>query len=327
VQIERDPGHFSYVAAFASAISPETPPAAEDVRLSRAEGAHFAQLAVDLALAGLPAATAVERIQRHFRDNFRYATFQARPAAGQSPVVDFMERTRAGHCEYFATATVLLLRAAGVPARYATGFAVLEHSNLEGAWIVRQRHAHAWVRAYVNDVWIDIDTTPPEWAVVEAGAASAWSALTDLWSWLRFRAARAWSGMTDHMPLLFVLLAAPLAAWLGWRLYRSRGLVQKTAAPASDNTHVPPGADSELYLVERRLALSGWGRRPYETAGDWVQRLCSEAPFDASALREILELHCRYRFDPAGIDDAGRARLKASAAAWLARSAAADRIS
>jgi transglutaminase-like putative cysteine protease len=103
--------------------------------------------------------------------------------------VDFLHRSKSGHCEYFATATVLLLRAGGIPARYATGFAVNEKSELENAYIVRTRHAHAWARAWVNGTWINIDTTPPSWLSIEAEDSSVWSAITDWWSWARFRSA------------------------------------------------------------------------------------------------------------------------------------------
>src|SRR5207247_2054170 len=77
---------------------------------------------------------------------------------------EFLQTTRAGHCEYFASATVLLLRAAGVPARYAVGFSVQEWSRLERRWIVRARHAHSWALAYVDGAWREGDTTPPLWA-------------------------------------------------------------------------------------------------------------------------------------------------------------------
>ncbi|MBT8330725.1 MAG: transglutaminase-like domain-containing protein, partial [Deltaproteobacteria bacterium] len=39
-------------------------------------------------------------------------------------IENFLTRSRSGHCEYFATATVLLLRQAGIPARYARGYSV-----------------------------------------------------------------------------------------------------------------------------------------------------------------------------------------------------------
>jgi len=116
------------------------------------------------------------------------------------------------------------------------------------------------------------------------------------------------------------LLVTPFAAWLAWRLYRSRRIVRRAAANASRTGQVWPGADSELYLIEQHLAATGWGRQPHETVTDWAQRVRAEAPFDARGLSEIVEIHCRYRFDPSGIAESERAKLKKSAAAWLARS-------
>jgi hypothetical protein len=319
VQIERAPGFFSYVAVFAPELVVQGPPAEADRLVSRAERDAFRQLALDLGLAGRPAAEVIERVQRHFRENFRYATFQARPPGERSPIIDFMQRSRAGHCEYFATATVLLLRAAGVPARYATGFAVQEYSRLEGAWLVRQRHAHAWALAHADGAWREVDTTPPEWFAVEAEAAPAWAGVGDLWSWFRFRAAHAWARGEDYLVPAAAVIALPFILWLAWRLYRNRRVTRRPAAHAQAISSPGPGTDSELYLVERRLAADGWGRRPRETMTEWAQRLRAEAPFDARELPPLVELHCRYRFDPHGISETERARLKTAAAAWLAR--------
>lgn len=91
--------------------------------------------------------------------------------------------SRSGHCEYFAAATVLLLKTLGIPARYATGYSVHEYSDLEKAFVVRQRHAHAWTLVYLNGSWQDFDTTPASWIAVEEEAASKWAGLPDLWSW------------------------------------------------------------------------------------------------------------------------------------------------
>jgi hypothetical protein len=228
-----------------------------------------------------------------------------------------MRRTRAGHCEYFATATVLLLRAAGLPARYATGFALQEYSELESAWVVRQRHAHAWARVHVDGTWMDVDTTPPQWFVVEAGTAPAWVGASDLWSWLRFRAAQAWSGSDEYLYPATALIVLPFVLWLAWRLYRSR--TRGHGATVAGSHGEWPGMDSELYLIERRLNTTGWGRRQHETVTDWVHRLRAESPLDASSLIEIAELHCRYRFDPAGLSPAERTRLGETVHTWLAR--------
>ena len=83
--------------------------------------------------------------------------------------------------------TVEVLRAAGIPARYATGFAVLEYSAIEGAYVVRTRHAHAWTRAFVDGRWLEVDTTPPDWAAEEEAEAPVWQGLMDLLRYLGFR--------------------------------------------------------------------------------------------------------------------------------------------
>ena len=103
----------------------------------------------------MPPAQAVQRVMQHFASGFSYSLWRdAPPPAGVTPLADFMTRTRQGHCEYFAAAATILLRAAGVPARYATGYAVMEYSGLEQAYVVRARHAHAWTRAYLDGRWI-----------------------------------------------------------------------------------------------------------------------------------------------------------------------------
>lgn len=80
------------------------------------------------------------------------------------PVVDFLTTTRAGNAEYYASSTVLLLRAQDIPARYVTGYApgeALDHAD--DTYAVRAIHAHAWVEVYVpGHGWIPVDPTPAE---------------------------------------------------------------------------------------------------------------------------------------------------------------------
>jgi hypothetical protein len=73
-----------------------------------------------------------------------------------------------------------------------------------------------------------------------------------------------------------------------------------------------PGLDSELYLIERKLAEQGILRRANEPLSDWLERATREttlAPMKES-LRELLQLHYRCRFDPLGLDPETRDRLK-----------------
>ncbi len=321
VQIVREPGHFSYTVAYGGGQAFDGPPTADDTRVPKKELEAFAALATELGLKQLKADEAINSVQRYFALGYRYATFQKDAPLLGSPIVDFLLRTKSGHCEYFATAAVLLLRAGGIPARYATGFAVNEKSDLEGGWLVRTRHAHAWVRAYVNGAWIEIDTTPPSWFAAEAesgGLSSAWSRFTDAWSWARFRASQAWAH-SDERKLLIggVVIVFPFALWLAWRLWRSRQAREKIVKNqlVTDISH--SGADSGFYRIERRLAEQGWARRKPETARDWLARLAAEAKMDTTQLAEIVALHNRYRFDPAGLPAPQRAQLAACVQQWL----------
>ena len=316
VQIERAPGYFDYVAAYQEDTVHESPPASQDTRVGRGERAAFEGLAIELGLRSLPPAAAVERVRRYFSEHFRYAAYQRDPPRHASPVVDFVRRTRAGHCEYFATATTLLLRAAGIPARYATGFAVLEYSGLEEAYVVRERHAHAWAIAWIDGAWHAVDTTPAQWFSIEAGERTLWSAARDMLSWVRQRVAR--SGFGDNWLPAALVVTFPFVLWIAWRLYRShRRLPSRSARETGDASR--PGADSEFFQIEERVAALGWARHSHETARDWLARLHADAAPDTQALAAIVELHYRYRFDPAGIDSVARKQLAETATAWLAR--------
>ena len=74
----------------------------------------------------------------------------------------FLEDEKRGHCEYFATAMALMLRAKGIPARIVNGYATDEWvSASNGYFLVRQEHAHSWVEARMPRVgWVPFDPTP-----------------------------------------------------------------------------------------------------------------------------------------------------------------------
>lgn len=316
VQAESPPGYFSYVAAVDPGQSREGEPNGEDLRLPRDDERLFRGIAERQGIAGLAPEQAAAAVRRYFAEGFGYSLYREAGPIGRSALADFLERTRAGHCEYFATATVLLLRAAGVPARYATGFSAQEYSRIEDAFVVRVRHAHAWARAYVGGRWVDIDTTPAAWARIEQEAGSWWAPAGDLWSWVRFRLAQLGGKRGEERDTLAVGAVALLVlTWFGWRLYRQRGLmVRGRRGRGLTNAAAVPGADSELYLLERELERRGLGRAAAETAMSWAERIAPRLP---PGLREVVQLHYRYRFDPAGLTAADRERLREGALALL----------
>ncbi|MDO4629459.1 MAG: transglutaminase domain-containing protein [Planctomycetia bacterium] len=88
---------------------------------------------------------------------FSYSVNPVRREHGLDPVEDFIRNHPEGHCEFYATALVLMLRSQGIPARYAVGFATQEYSPTVGAWVIRHQDAHAWVEA-----WIPPEEIPDE---------------------------------------------------------------------------------------------------------------------------------------------------------------------
>ena len=100
-------------------------------------------------------------IERYLMGNYGY-TLDLSGTHGDDPLADFLFVRRAGHCEYFASAMTVMLRAEGIPARYVTGFSPGEYNDVGGDYIIRESDAHAWVEVYFPDYgWIPFDPTPP----------------------------------------------------------------------------------------------------------------------------------------------------------------------
>ncbi len=66
------------------------------------------------------------------------------------PLEDFVANHRTGHCEYFASALVMMLRSQGIPARMVVGYKGGEYNSVGNYYLFRQRHAHAWVEVYLS---------------------------------------------------------------------------------------------------------------------------------------------------------------------------------
>ena len=91
------------------------------------------------------------------REPFVYTL--APPLLDRDPVDGFLFDTRRGFCEHYASAFVVLLRAAGIPARVVTGYQGGEINPRGGYMIVRQSDAHAWAEALVDGEWRRYDPT------------------------------------------------------------------------------------------------------------------------------------------------------------------------
>jgi len=283
--------------------------AQDDLFVPAKERGTLEAVARELGLVGLPPAAAAKRVAAYFA-GFEYATVRNNPFSdaapgSETPLAEFLNTTRRGHCEYFATAATLLLRTAGVPARYATGYAVQDWSEWENAWIVRERHSHAWARAFIDGQWTDVDATPPAWFVEEESLAPALQKLTDFLRWAGFRWTTRDGSETRILAWSIVALAAVI---LVWKLVTEGGLV-RLAQRAGLGTVARPGGDSEFYAIEAALAKKT-PRRPSEPILDWLPRAAGALEGRTRDRIEALAgLHYRYRFDPAGLPEKERTRL------------------
>ncbi len=115
-------------------------------------------LAQTFAGAGDPrdiAAAMVERLETELRYT------RELPGEQDDPLAHFLFERREGHCEYFASALVMLLRLQGIPARVAAGFYGASYVEAGDYYLVRNGDAHAWTEAWIpGEGWARFDATP-----------------------------------------------------------------------------------------------------------------------------------------------------------------------
>ncbi|HZG88324.1 transglutaminase TgpA family protein [Paenibacillus sp.] len=113
-----------------------------------------------------------QAIQAYLWEHYRYTLDTARPPDGADFVDDFLFEQKAGYCNHFSTAMVVLLRAVGVEARWVKGFAPgTPDPSSPNTYVVRQADAHAWVEVrFAKAGWVPFEATPAAAAEgVEAG--------------------------------------------------------------------------------------------------------------------------------------------------------------
>lgn len=124
-------------------------------------------------------------IRKYLADTCSYTTSPGKVPSDEDFVEYFLTKSHEGYCTYFATAAVMMLRSAGIPARYVEGYFFrttgstetneystyteyrtdyghgIEYSEKAVTVSVLDSSAHAWVEYYVDGVgWIDFEVTP-----------------------------------------------------------------------------------------------------------------------------------------------------------------------
>ena len=275
---------------------------------------------------------------------FRY-TLTPPPLTGD-PVDDFLFRTRAGYCEYYASSFVVLMRAAGIPARVVTGYQGGEYNPLGHYVLVRQADAHAWAEVWLaGHGWMRVDPTaavPPNRVDVNVTDALAglpqpgllpmgyaapvlrrlgllWDSANFYWNdWVlgygaeRQRAMLARLGLADWGASALILgMVGGLSALalLYGALYAWRG--RSTPAPL----------EAAYARLLKRLARHGVTRLAHEGPGDFIARAARRLPGAAEELRALNALYVGARYGTAGPAQAAEEFRRRLAALRLGRPA------
>ena len=98
-------------------------------------------------------------IVERFRNDFTYS-LEGTGAEGLEGLARCLDR-RAGYCTPIAATCVAMLRSQGIPSRAVAGLLGKEFDSETGAYILRQRHGHAWVEAHFEGLgWVRLEPTP-----------------------------------------------------------------------------------------------------------------------------------------------------------------------
>jgi transglutaminase-like putative cysteine protease len=106
----------------------------------------------------------VRALERYLLQTGRYSDTppEIDEQSDRSPIEAFLFDDMAAHCEYYASALVVLTRSLGLPARLVNGFAGGRENRIGGFVELSRSHAHAWIEVHYEQAgWVRYDATPP----------------------------------------------------------------------------------------------------------------------------------------------------------------------
>ena len=247
----------------------------------------------------------VKAIESWLADNYRYDIESPVPPEGQDAVDHFLFDADEGFCEQFASATTVMLRSLGIPARFIAGYTPGRRNPFTGYYEVRNSDAHTWVEVWFPGVgWYEFD---PTFAIPPAEEDLA--ASIPLARVIGFVAER-FSGLTgagDALRtglLVLAVAAAGVGLWLAWRRLRP----DTARVPVVPERLAPGPVTRAFRRFEEALAQRGAGRSPPETAAELIARTGGRSDPDRQRALRAFERE-RYGADPPA-DDEARVAIK-----------------
>lgn len=267
----------------------------------------------------------VQAIRDYLSDHYQYRLSPKQPPKGKDFVDYFLFQGKSGYCVHFATAMTVLLRAAGVPARYVEGF-VSPPVASNGVYKVTNNQAHAWVQVYSSSLgFYTVEATPgfeyTQSSVMATGAGASseensdtkrgHSSSDDSSSAVQSSSAPS-AGETDTnahnrslLPLvplcillLFALLLLVKKIWRTFCLFRIERLEAHSRV-------------KKLYAYYlKTLSRLGLARKPAETPMEYARRIEGTIRFGSYDFHTVTEMFCRVRYGSEPFCDEDAALLK-----------------
>lgn len=277
-------------------------------------------------------------IETHLKQDFKYE--YGAPSGGKpNPVDHFLFETRRGHCEFFSTAMALMLREIGIPSRNVTGFIGGTYNRFGRYYAVRQRDAHSWVEAYIDDPvrgWVTFDPTPNSGAQPLQETSGAYVYVRDLLEALsqrwnryvvgydlktqvhifedisrRYERIRRDTGINKgaleratRAPVVGVaVLGLALVVYVMWRRRRSS---KPSTRPTQDRSSVDPKLEAAAALyrsLELALATQGIPRPTSLPPLKHAEDLVTKAHPLAESVLDLTNTYLEARFGGRPIDD------------------------
>jgi transglutaminase-like putative cysteine protease len=213
----------------------------------------------------------VKAIEKYLADNYEYSLDSPVPGPGRDAVDHFLFDSEIGFCEQFASATAVMLRSLGIPARVIAGYTPGSHNPFTGYYEVRNSDAHAWVEVWFPNVgWYEFDPTfavPPAEQQLSSSIplARAFEAIVS-----KIKTGVPGGMKTALLSLIGIAVVVALG-WLVWR--RKRKAIDALPVSSDVVAEKPPGPITYAFRkLEAALAARGEERKPPETAAEVVVR-------------------------------------------------------
>jgi hypothetical protein len=252
-------------------------------------------------------ATAIESYLR----TLTYTLDLPAPPAERDIVDTFLFDLREGYCDYFASAMVVMARAAGLPARLVVGYASGTYDRESDRFWVTEADAHSWAEIYFPDTgWIEFEPTAGR-ALLERPEEAPRPEMPE--EWWALREGRGFPGLlrTIRQWWWLSILVPPLVA-VGWELIDRRQLRRLSPAAA--------GAALYRRVVRHgrrlRVPVQG-GDTPHEFAESFGERVAdlgvgrrwSQAGMAASGgVRQLADYYVRTVYSRHAPDAAAKTR-------------------